>query len=594
MIKNNRLKYIDVAKGIAMLCIVLGHLGIPQITQIVFTFHVPVFFFITGYFIRQNTSRKVYIQKKFRTLIIPYIYTCLIIVLLAVFFNELFSGGVGSKEIALSWIGAALYGAGGRIKPFYLKGIGAIWFLLATFWGTVFLRCIILEIKKGYRIAAVLISFLLSYWSCNLFWFPFSIQAGVCAILFMYFGYLLNDLLPLFRKLSMEIRVVLTILALFVWIGFVRDFQTFWLVQCDFGRGIIDIVGCICGCYIIILLSYYIEKRNKYLTEIFSFLGRYSIFVLCIHLIELNLFPWPLFTNFLYKYGMPEYMALFAIIIGKFVWIISGTFICSKCNLIRSLYGYSKINHTDEYTDKHIEENKLVSVQKENKRILYWDIAKGIVINLVILGHISSLNLTVIRAIFSFHMPFFFIANAYFIKNYNVKENMQKCVRSLLIPYCIVCLLAAILCTNQNISDLPNYSIFLQCIIDMLAGMSKISNHFQNVQSVWLVWFVICLFAARMVYICIMNFICKWPEVFQLILFVVMATIGGYIGGQYVFLPWSFDLALVALPLMWFGDFCHRRNILKERNCWLILGISVVIWGVGFKSDIWIEMAERS
>ncbi len=38
---KERIKYIDIARGIAMLCIVLGHLGNSQINRVVFTFHVP-------------------------------------------------------------------------------------------------------------------------------------------------------------------------------------------------------------------------------------------------------------------------------------------------------------------------------------------------------------------------------------------------------------------------------------------------------------------------------------------------------------------------------------------------------------------------
>ena len=47
---TKRLTYIDIARGIAIICIVLGHLGNATINKIVFTFHVPIFFFITGYF----------------------------------------------------------------------------------------------------------------------------------------------------------------------------------------------------------------------------------------------------------------------------------------------------------------------------------------------------------------------------------------------------------------------------------------------------------------------------------------------------------------------------------------------------------------
>lgn len=42
-IKNARLQYIDIAKGIAMICIILGHLGNANINRVVFTFHVPIF-----------------------------------------------------------------------------------------------------------------------------------------------------------------------------------------------------------------------------------------------------------------------------------------------------------------------------------------------------------------------------------------------------------------------------------------------------------------------------------------------------------------------------------------------------------------------
>ena len=41
-----RLRFVDIAKGISIICIILGHLGIHNITRVVFTFHVPIFFLI--------------------------------------------------------------------------------------------------------------------------------------------------------------------------------------------------------------------------------------------------------------------------------------------------------------------------------------------------------------------------------------------------------------------------------------------------------------------------------------------------------------------------------------------------------------------
>lgn len=80
--KTKRLQYVDIARGIAMICIILGHLGNPSINRVVFTFHVPIFFFITGYFTNNKRRLPEFAKNKLRTLIVPYIIACLAIIIL--------------------------------------------------------------------------------------------------------------------------------------------------------------------------------------------------------------------------------------------------------------------------------------------------------------------------------------------------------------------------------------------------------------------------------------------------------------------------------------------------------------------------------
>lgn len=341
MLQNSRIKYIDIAKGIAIICVILGHLGISNINKIVFTFHVPIFFFITGFFTNTNLSIKDFIKHKVKTLIIPYLFTCLVIIFLATLEYGIFIDKESAIQTFKEWVYASIYGAGDSYSyPFHIKAIGALWFLLATFWGSIFLR-IILTIKNGTgtKITIVLILFIIGYWSRNLFWFPFSIQAGCCSTLFLYFGYLLNISKNEIKQFSIEIKAVGTLFALLTWLDFIKNFQSFWLVHCDIGRGIIDIFGCICGCYIITLLSWYIETHIHILSKILSFLGKYSLFMLCIHNIELNILPWWQITQKLVLYGMPEYCQIYLIIIGKLTIVIISTIICSRCNIIRKIFG---------------------------------------------------------------------------------------------------------------------------------------------------------------------------------------------------------------------------------------------------------------
>ena len=80
--EKNRVQYFDIARGIAMICIILGHLNNSLINRVVFTFHVPIFFFITGYFMNSKCGIKDYARNKLRTLIVPYIVTCIVIIIL--------------------------------------------------------------------------------------------------------------------------------------------------------------------------------------------------------------------------------------------------------------------------------------------------------------------------------------------------------------------------------------------------------------------------------------------------------------------------------------------------------------------------------
>ena len=68
-------------------------------------------------------------------------------------------------------------------------------------------------------------------------------------------------------------------------------------------------------------------------------------------------------------------------------------------------------------------------------RIEYIDCVKGIGILLVILGHILPDTSPLKISIYSFHMPLFFLAYGFVMKNMPVKELIVKRSRGILFPY---------------------------------------------------------------------------------------------------------------------------------------------------------------
>ena len=47
--KKKRLGYMDIARGIAMLCIIMGHFGIVTVNHFVYSFHVPSYYLLIAF-----------------------------------------------------------------------------------------------------------------------------------------------------------------------------------------------------------------------------------------------------------------------------------------------------------------------------------------------------------------------------------------------------------------------------------------------------------------------------------------------------------------------------------------------------------------
>ena len=76
---SDRIKSIDIAKGLGILLVVLGHqidyfhADIPGAYQYIYLFHVPLFFFLSGIFYRDVEGLWDCIRKKFFRLYVPYL-----------------------------------------------------------------------------------------------------------------------------------------------------------------------------------------------------------------------------------------------------------------------------------------------------------------------------------------------------------------------------------------------------------------------------------------------------------------------------------------------------------------------------------------
>ena len=69
-----RYRWVDRARGYALLMVVLGHLGIPFFGKYITAFHMPLFFFLSGYTFKICDSYPIFFAKKVKRLLVPYLF----------------------------------------------------------------------------------------------------------------------------------------------------------------------------------------------------------------------------------------------------------------------------------------------------------------------------------------------------------------------------------------------------------------------------------------------------------------------------------------------------------------------------------------
>lgn len=295
---KQRIEYIDAAKGLAVLFVIIGHVGLlytsafeggmPNIVvHFAFTFHLPVFFIASGYFFRVSTPlNTAFFKKKFITLLLPYLCAAAIIVLLCTATAHTHDASYSSELIR--WTQASLYGAG-SVTPNMIvsvERIGGIWFLWALFWAQIL---VILANRLPKPFLWICGLFLLGWLSCDYAFLPLSIQPGLCAAFFFYLGVLAKKY-DVFNLSLARSRYALAA-SVIVWAVYLfGPFGNMGLATCSFPSGFFDVFASSCAAYVVLCLCKLLCEKSSTLTRPFTLMGRYSLVIFCMHIVEDNAF----------------------------------------------------------------------------------------------------------------------------------------------------------------------------------------------------------------------------------------------------------------------------------------------------------------
>lgn len=111
---EKRIDYLDIAKGIGIILVVLGHsfpdasytVGIQNpickvIFELIYTFHMPLFFFISGYLSPKLViqKEKKMILKRISSLLIPYLFMSMLYVPLRLLLSNMANSSWNLQDI---------------------------------------------------------------------------------------------------------------------------------------------------------------------------------------------------------------------------------------------------------------------------------------------------------------------------------------------------------------------------------------------------------------------------------------------------------------------------------------------------------------
>ena len=210
----------------------------------------------------------------------------------------------------------------------------------------------------------------------------------------------------------------------------------------------------------------------------------------------------------------------------------------------------------------------LSEVNKVSKHFVWGDIAKGIAILSVIIGHTYPSDTPICKTVFLFHLPIFFFLAGYFMNFEKYKSDfiglLKSTFKRILIPAFFTFLLF--------------YNINLQDIFTLLYASGVPVPQTKITPIEYQMWFLFCLICVRM----LLYGYLKFNENFKtnIILNIFLTSIISLIGvqiGQLYKLPWSFDIALVAFYIAYIGYLFKFYNIFDKIKYPLLLFLITIL-----------------
>ncbi len=286
---DKRINWLDNLKAIGIFYVVLGHILMLVEAPIfynkyIFSFHLPVFIFVSGYLfdLEKYPNFIGFFKKRFKSLIVPYfIFTFLALIVLFIFqYSNVYDfgyeiNGIGSFLVPVT-------------KIFYTHHIsvinGPIWFLTFLFIIEIYYYLLRRNIKNNKVLLFILIESSVIGYLYSLFiefGLPWHIEVALIGIVFYGIANIYKNQInhlsdKLLKKHFLAIFSLFMFLIINILFAFLND--SAGLYNNKYGNYFFFFIASFSGILFYLLISKIIRD-----SKILSFIGKNTIIILCMH-----------------------------------------------------------------------------------------------------------------------------------------------------------------------------------------------------------------------------------------------------------------------------------------------------------------------
>ena len=252
---SNRLNWLDTAKGITILLMIIGHTSISSVlSNFIWAFHMPLFFIASGWTTNwQKTDFKDFTKRKFQTLLVPFFVYSLVVLMIQI---------LQGWDSFIHWI----YNGWGAY---------ALWFIPVLFLASLFAK-VIYSIKNRYL--ALVCAFMFATISGILSFHKIQLPWTMSSVPFATFLIVLGTELKQFNTTIVDSKIWHIFILFFVTVGI----SQFWRLDLCFNSILPFMplaIAATAGTLMIFMVSSWIDKHLKYVSIMLQKVGKETFLI---------------------------------------------------------------------------------------------------------------------------------------------------------------------------------------------------------------------------------------------------------------------------------------------------------------------------